>query len=451
MGQYHNLVCITRNACLSSYALHAGAKAREQAGHPAIGPAMAVLCATGYGTHARDLPWLDKGQWAGQPLAMVGDYAEDNDLIHPLLGGTNPPESSLYGANKNGKPSKRRKKALTCVGRALLPAIERTTNIRVTRYRPNQPTEGWQTIIGPVTFQHPGWVLNSGKRSKADKDLEVFAERADPERTYLRPPMPLKDAPDFIPPATEVGPGAAGLWVSIDSGEYIDPAAFGAHDLTDTINEHSLNGAVLTTLFHPDRRGGGDWPDDSALGMVGRWRGDRLVLLGPKGLLVDGAHLTPELVRQRFCDITGLARLWARIDNDIEESPANNIDTVDAQHAPLMAAVAPILSQAARNLHESGGITVHVRTVPTSKCTYKGRTYTLPARVDLIVNDHHLWLPAAQRAALRALAGTKGRTSITATKTTYGEDLVVSCPQASVLTLECTSAHALLGLMKPHT
>ena len=89
MGQYYKLVNLTKREYIHPHALGAGLKLIEQVGtYPSIGSALLVLLACSNGRGGGDLadnPII--GKWAGDRLALVGDYAEDNDLEQRDHGG----------------------------------------------------------------------------------------------------------------------------------------------------------------------------------------------------------------------------------------------------------------------------------------------------------------------------------------------------------------------------
>jgi len=100
MGQYYKLANLTKREYINPHALGAGLKLIEQVGtYPSVGSALLVLLACSNGRGGGDLtesPII--GNWAGDRLALVGDYAEDSDLEKRDRGGVifylcNPPEA----------------------------------------------------------------------------------------------------------------------------------------------------------------------------------------------------------------------------------------------------------------------------------------------------------------------------------------------------------------------
>jgi len=99
MGQYWIPVNLDKKEYVNPHKLGAGLKLREQlATHPSTGEALVVLCAAmpelrGGG----DLKEAEiVGRWAGDRIALVGDYAEDSDLAAEFEA------SKIYGQCNRG-------------------------------------------------------------------------------------------------------------------------------------------------------------------------------------------------------------------------------------------------------------------------------------------------------------------------------------------------------------
>ena len=95
MGQYHLTVNLDKKEFLMPHKLGVGLKLREQLGSSDSTPdALFILlaCSNGYvGGDLFDNENHMVGRWAGDRIAVVGDYAEITDL--PMMFGAN----SIYG------------------------------------------------------------------------------------------------------------------------------------------------------------------------------------------------------------------------------------------------------------------------------------------------------------------------------------------------------------------
>jgi len=95
MGQYWYVVNLDKKEFVHPHKLGTGLKLWEQvASHPSTGSALLILCAAmpeqrgggDLGLSSDDDPKYEKiarrtiGRWAGDRIALVGDYAEDSDL-----------------------------------------------------------------------------------------------------------------------------------------------------------------------------------------------------------------------------------------------------------------------------------------------------------------------------------------------------------------------------------
>lgn len=83
MGQYHYTVNLTKREYLDPHKLGDGLKLVEQCGHSpgGINDALHLLLAASNGRGGGDFEpceWV--GRWAGDRIAVVGDYGEDKDL-----------------------------------------------------------------------------------------------------------------------------------------------------------------------------------------------------------------------------------------------------------------------------------------------------------------------------------------------------------------------------------
>lgn len=82
MGQYHYTVNLDKKEFLHPHKLGSGLKLWEFAGDDhGIGCALSLLLACSNGRGGGDVVETDLvGRWAGDRIAIVGDYAEDGDL-----------------------------------------------------------------------------------------------------------------------------------------------------------------------------------------------------------------------------------------------------------------------------------------------------------------------------------------------------------------------------------
>lgn len=85
MGQYHLTVNLDKKEYLNPHTLGCGLKLWEHiANHPGVGAALIVLLAASNGRGGGDFRCDDPngiiGRWAGDRIAIVGDYGELSDL-----------------------------------------------------------------------------------------------------------------------------------------------------------------------------------------------------------------------------------------------------------------------------------------------------------------------------------------------------------------------------------
>lgn len=102
MGQYHYIVNLEKREYIDPDHLGVGLKAWEQlANMPSTPQALFCLLLCSNGRGGGDL--IDPGEpvigrWAGNRIAVVGDYADDSDLAGPL----HDPVSAIYGLCTEG-------------------------------------------------------------------------------------------------------------------------------------------------------------------------------------------------------------------------------------------------------------------------------------------------------------------------------------------------------------
>ena len=99
MGQYHFIVNLDKREFINPHKLGVGLKACEQLWSPAgTAQALFVLLVCSNGRGGGDLAETQGvnerviGRWAGDRIAVVGDYAEDYDIKAPL----HDPVSTIY-------------------------------------------------------------------------------------------------------------------------------------------------------------------------------------------------------------------------------------------------------------------------------------------------------------------------------------------------------------------
>ena len=82
MGQYHYLVNLTKKQFVHPHQIGNGLKLREQVGWPySTSTALVMLLAASNGRGGGDFgEHRLVGSWAGDKVAFIGDYAEENDL-----------------------------------------------------------------------------------------------------------------------------------------------------------------------------------------------------------------------------------------------------------------------------------------------------------------------------------------------------------------------------------
>lgn len=99
MGQYHILANLDKKEFVHPHDLACGLKLWEQiANNPGTGAALIVLLACSNGRGGGDFMKNEMvGSWAGDRIAVVGDYAEDSDLAPEHKAG------SIYGYCTNAR------------------------------------------------------------------------------------------------------------------------------------------------------------------------------------------------------------------------------------------------------------------------------------------------------------------------------------------------------------
>jgi hypothetical protein len=337
LGQYHTLTCADAGTWVSLPDLGAGLKAGAQV-WSTLGPAvLAFLCAAGTNSHPRSLPWAPSGDWAGLRPMFIGDYANTYDTIvfdEKLAIDESALQQKVLNRQSFLGSTPRRRKRLQDLSQALVPILERVMSCRASDlsedglWRPGSASSrrGWREFVKVMRdpSDHEAWVLNTAGMPEEEKErLQGYYERigiwSDPS-AWQRKPVHLTNhrfpaAPDEIASAAD-GHGDALLWVNLDRREFVDPTTFGdVPDLAGVMNGQSTR-MIMAMLYHFEQRGGGDLRDMGTLSIAGRWRGDRIVLLGSKGFKPKSDTLVNQAnVRGEFTDVSGNALAYSRIED----------------------------------------------------------------------------------------------------------------------------------------
>lgn len=299
MGQYHILVNMTNREVIHPHSLDCGLKAWEIiASDWRVCSALAGLVSHKPGNMPADLSNSRcTGGWAGHRILFVGDYAHDDD-IQSFDG---PPLAELYGLATSAEPApnppaKRDPKAFYDVSHELRGLLEQACSIRfLEKEHVYSNGDGWVDRT----------VVKVKPRARAGRDGLAHYTLDDPKGETLewlkRIGIPVSKKPWDRAPGdlawtnisdSDIDNGQTRVWLNLDRNEIVDPIAFGEVPTTAGImrSPESSANAVAGMLFHPDRRGGGDFPDIE--GYSGRWRNNRLVLTSEWG--GDGLPSTEE-------------------------------------------------------------------------------------------------------------------------------------------------------------
>ena len=396
MGQYHTIFAPTRNACLPARPLGGFVKAIEQAWNPTMGAALGSLCATGFAKTNPYTPYLD-GTWAGEPILLIGDYAEKDDLRgHPALADTN--EAVLYEAYhdaKDMKTSTKPRKNMASVSSHLQAGLENILRTRFVESNFGLPSE-----IGPLIKNTQGQYAPDPKfHSNMQEAVEYYGRVCPDSSVWQRDPLGVKKAapiPDNV--ATLPQAQDAGLWISIDAQEYIDPATMGACTVDDTFNSQPINFALITLIAHHAIRGGGDI-NDQDIGAIGRWRGHRLAFVGAQGITIDGEVVTPDTIRTTWNNITSLAQAVDPENNYSEFAEKRTFLPVSAAGAQEKAVLEAIVDLLTNDIQEESW---HIRAAPP----IAHGTMDIPAMSVVYsgTGDQVFWISPETRRAVAQLA-----------------------------------------------
>lgn len=312
MGQYHVIVAPDARQFLKPHKLGTGLKAWEQLANPLLASGLVAMLAADPGEAPADLPgFAGRGSWAGQRILAIGDYAEDRDIP----GWDGPPLSQLYGlcdAAEEPKaddfssylPSER--------ARMLVEARSRWTELSAVGYLTDASGDaapiiefvrngrfagtGWKDFI-PVRHARGRWSLGGDQ-----KDKEWVLRMGHPREAWARP-VEGAPAPVFDPAAVASGPNR--LIANLDRWEYLDPTVFGEAPTLAGImrGDEGSAAALISMLYHPTARGGGDLSSNE---LAGAWRNCRICLT-TDAPSQDGLPST-DTVRAAFADISKPAK-----------------------------------------------------------------------------------------------------------------------------------------------
>ena len=325
MGQYHIINAPELKQAIYPFDVDSGLKALEQVWSWGPRATFTLLMASGFGETPRSLNWAQGvGAWAGRRVSAAGDYAEDTDMLNaPAYLEDDSCKDSGAPVNKTSK-----RKTNRSVSAHFIPVLERVANRRrsdvgVSGVSPAKEGYSFWSFVD-VSKSSNGWEIASKDQEVRDYYERIATKTPDGKFICEREPIALEGAPDSLP---EDSLNTPGLWVNLDRMEYVDAAAFGETDLVETVN--GLSGAaIMTMLFHHEPRGGGDINGFQAFNIIGRWRGDRIALIGPEGLKKRWAKIDPDTVRSTYTNITELAQIF--INSDIL-TKGRSIETFDGE------------------------------------------------------------------------------------------------------------------------
>ncbi len=486
MGQYHDLICIETRSFVGSGEINGGSKAAEQiSSSTGLPSALALLCASTKGQHERDLPWAAHGAWAGKTPMNFGDYANDGDIVGRALPVT---ESKIFSSTTNKKRSlshgTSRATKFSDVSQAILPVLERVHHHRYY----GMDVNGKEVIRGAMAAEIPvrkdlnnpdEWCLDlSDLTSEVRQDVLDYYERIGVTKTdtWRRAPLnidlcgprssKLAPAPDEVPTAA-YGTGEPLLWVNLDRAEFVDPASLGdVPDLAGVMEGMSAR-AVLAMLYHHTVRGGGDIGREGPLSISGRWRGDRIALIGKDGIKVSGlSKVTQDIARETFADISKNALLFINpedtIGTDALDSKGGVLDAqkdipADLTNPMFQALKVALKSQAVTGLREEHGnqILQDIRAifVPSLVISKDAsgkdlqNSQRLAHRFELLLDDGKITLDQATQIKIQSALKDVPSEHLALTKSTYRNCVDVSNDVVNSITLRGMSNHILVKIM----
>lgn len=297
MGQYYHPVDMELREHIYSHSLDCGLKMGEILGScHRVCDAVAILLADSTSDDHRpgDLH-VDgvTGRWAGHPVLYIGDYAAKGDLPSWRWEiGEEKLYNALRGTDEEGEPIDH---SWDEISHLVRPVIERASGHVWVRGR------GSVDLVAATPRDGGGYTVRIPDR--ANQYLRDSLEA-------VRPQVEARTDLTFLS-AADVADGRRRLMVNLDKLEFVDPEAFGEtptlagilagmRAVFDDDGWSSLQ-AFNAMLFHNGSRGGGDEEGP----MVGRWRGDRIVILGENG---SDRFPTIDQVRDCFLDVSEEAR-----------------------------------------------------------------------------------------------------------------------------------------------
>jgi hypothetical protein len=404
---------------------------------------------------------------------MIGDYAEDGDLRgrEDMMGQK---ESGIYDAvtdEQSPLDKMRKRKNLKDLSRAFLPIYERVVGFHTNNMDPygnllEEPSRF--SNFFPTKKTEAGWELDLSHEAEEDRsEVREYYERmgAFKKTGWQRPPLPIEpqyfkplaEVPETIPSA-EDGHGTPLLWVNLDRCEFVDPAAMGdVPDLAGVMTGDSSR-SVLAMLVHYERRGGGDVSDLGPVEIAGRWRGDRIVLLGAEGFKPKkGKFITHEKVRKTFVDITENAGAFVNAGDNLdsesmllqETEPRDRTQTEKDIFSVAMKS--PTIQKYITNPSE-GTISCRI-THPVSilnpnldAAKSKGPLNLAPS-FDLYVSGGKVFLDAEIRKEINALLATLPTKRVRLTYDKQKHVCLVYCPGDVRTEISITSNHEIISAM----
>lgn len=467
MGQYYKLVCLETGSHVSADNLGSFVKAYEQVWSSSQPAALAYLCSAGRGDHPRDLPWAPEGPWAGRMPLMVGDYAEDNDLIgrDDLMKQKESVIYSMVSDDQTPLTQTRRRNHPKDLSFAFLPIYERVVGLHYNAEANERNISKWASYF-PAKKTDTGWELDLDDVPESEyQDVYDYYERlgAFKNTAWQRPPFspcpqsfePLAEVPDVIPSAKD-GHGTPLLWVNLDRCEFVDPAAMGdVPDLAGVMKGMSSR-SVLAMLVHYKRRGGGDLSELGPIEVAGRWRGDRIVLLGVEGFKPKkGKRINHETVRSTFLDITKNADAFINTKEyfggeyiQYQEAEPKEASAIEKKIFAI-AMSSPIARKYVQNISETSvrcRITPPVRILnPKAYEEASKGPMDLAPSFDLYINDGKVFLDAETRMKIKNLLVTLPGRETKLIYTAVHHRLDIDCPGDLKTEIELTSNHQIIA------